>query len=88
MPTDIRATSVSELNYWMGKFVMEVRKKSPAGEDYPPNTLYILCCGVQRFLREDYRREIDIFTDADFKLFRDSLDAEMKRLTKLGVWVW
>lgn len=66
----------------MTKFEMEVRKISAAGEVYPPNTLYILRCGVQRFLREECRR---VFIDDGFKLFWDSLDAEMKQLTNLGV---
>ena len=66
---------------------MEIRKKSPAGEVYPPNTLYCLCCGIQRYLREEGQADINTFTDPKFKLFRDSLDAEMKRLTSLGVGV-
>ena len=66
---------------------MEIRKKSLAGEVYPPNTLYCLCCGIQRYLREEGQADINTFTDPKFKLFRDSLDAEMKRLTSLGVGV-
>lgn len=64
---------------------MKIRKKSPAGEVYPPNTLYCLYCGIQKYLREEGQAEINIFTNPKFKLFRDSLDAEMKRLTSLGV---
>ena len=50
----------SELNYWLAKFVVEVRKKKPCGEAYPPNTLYQLCCDIQRHFRENGRSETNL----------------------------
>jgi hypothetical protein len=70
-----------EINYWLAKFVVEIRKKKPSGEPYPPNTLYQLCCGIQRYFRENGRPELNLFQNACFKKFQDSLDGEMKRLT-------
>ena len=54
---DILSLQYSELNYWLAKFV-EVKKKQPCVEVYPPNTLYQLCCGIQRHFRENGRPEI------------------------------
>lgn len=83
--SDVLALSNEEINYWLSKFVVEVRKKIPVGEPYPPNTLYQLCCGILRHLRENGRPELNVFENPSFKLFQDSLDAEMKRLTSVGV---
>ena len=36
-----------DLTYWLGKFVLEVRKKN--GDKYPPKTLYALVCYFKWF---------------------------------------
>ena len=72
-----------ELSFWLSKFVYEVRKKDK--NEYPPNSLYLLCTGLQRYLRETGAAELKMFESPDFKLFQDSLDAEMKRLTAKGL---
>ena len=48
----------------------------------------ILCikwCGLQRFIRENGRAELNVFQHPEFKLFRDSINCEMKRLILEGV---
>ena len=50
-------------------------------------TQYGICCGLQRYLRDNGRPEINLWTDYNFKGFQDSLDGEMKRLTSQGVGV-
>ena len=35
-----------ELNYWLSKFVTEVRQKKEPGRCYTPNTLYQICRGL------------------------------------------
>ena len=58
----------------------QVRIQNKAEKDnseYPPNSLYLRCIGLQRCLRET--------GTPDFKLFQGSLDAEMKRLTAKGL---
>ena len=77
---DILTNTNEELNKWLAKFVVEVRKKEEAGKSYPPNSLYQLCCGLQRFLQNNGRPSLNIFEDCLFKHFQDSLDLEMKRL--------
>lgn len=36
-------------------------------------------------IRDNGRPKLNVFTDSSFKHFQDCLDAEMKRLTGLGV---
>lgn len=71
-----------ELNRWMSRFVLEVRRQD--GKHYPPNTLYQLCCGLMRYVRE-VKPDLDIFKDLQFSEFCRTLDAEMKRLRSLGI---
>ena len=64
-------------------FILEIRKKD--GNEFPPNSLHHLVCGLMCYLRHHGRPEVDSFKDPDFSSFRTSLDAEMKRLQSLGV---
>ena len=61
----------------------EVRKKG--GGLYPPKTLYQLCVGIQRHVRNNGLAALEIFKSPDYKLFQDAFDSEMKRLTRKGV---
>ena len=73
----------SQLQHWLTRFVLEVRKKN--GAEYSPDTLHHLCCGIMRFLRWNGWPSIDFFVDAEFMDFRSILDGEMKRLQAQGV---
>ena len=44
VPENIEAIDNEQLQYWMNRFVLEVRKKD--GAEYAPNTLHHLCCGL------------------------------------------
>ena len=46
---NILEMAVRDIAYWMGKFVLEVRKKD--GSEYPPKTLYGLVCCFNKYLR-------------------------------------
>ena len=74
-----------ELCFWLSKFVHEIKKKD--GSEYPPNTLYQICAGLQRALRENGLPELDIFRNPRYKLFQDSIDSRMKTLTRTGMGV-
>ena len=71
-----------ELQHWLTRFVLEVRKKD--GSQFPPNSLHHICCGLMRYLRLNGQPSIDFFSDSDFADFKASLDAEMKRLQSEG----
>ena len=82
---DIFAIFDIELNHWLAKFVVEVREKE-TGEVCCGNTSYQMVCGFQGFTGENGRPELNVFEQPEFKLFRDSLDAEMKRLILRRCW--
>ena len=81
-PPHLFICSECELNRWLCKFIVEVRRQD--GKNYPPNTLYQICCGIVRFVRE-VKPDLDVFKDKAFGEFRRTLDAEMKRLRSLGL---
>ena len=60
--------------------LLEVRKKS--GEEYPPNIVHHICCGLLLHLRWNGRPSIDFFSDPTS--FKDSMDSEMRRLQEKG----
>lgn len=75
--------SVEELQYWLSKFILEVRKED--GTDYPPRSLLSLVMGIQSYLRIETKQEIDFLNSKDYLAFRQLLDAEMKRLSQKGL---
>ena len=77
-------TQPKELDYWLSKFVLEARKAN--GDCYTPDTLYSICSGLLRYIREN-RPEINIFKSSSFAGFQRTLDGEMKRLRSTGLGV-
>ncbi len=71
--------TTEELQFWLTRFVLEARKKD--GSKYPPNSLHHLVCSLMRHIRQNGRPSTDFFKDPDFAYLRQTLDAEMKRLT-------
>lgn len=51
---------------------------------YPPSTLYSICCGLQRYIR-DVKPDLNLLKDPQFSRFQRTLDAEMKRLRSTGL---
>ena len=83
-PLHLYVCSNEELNHWLSKFVVEVRRKD--GKLYPPQSLYQICCGLLR-LCKDLKPKVNFFTDVEFRGYQQSLDAEMKRLRGEGIGV-
>ena len=73
------------MNHWLGKFVLELRTKS--GKEYCPDSLYQLCCGLLRSLREANRAEVNILEDPEFIEFHGVLDGQMKRQNARGKYI-
>jgi hypothetical protein len=69
----------------LSKFVVELRNEN--GEFYTPNSLMQIACGLQRHLRENGYADLNLFTDALYKSFCDSLDSQMKELSSEGIGV-
>ena len=75
-PPHLLIQNTSQLDYWLSVFVLP----------YPPNTLYSMCCGLMRYVR-DLHPEVNFFKQPEFAGFRKSLDGEMKRLRQSGLGV-
>ncbi len=75
--------TLNELQHWLCSFVLEIRKKD--GNEFPPNTLHHICCGIMRYIRINGIPGFDIFKDKEFAKFRTVLDSEMKRLQGAGI---
>lgn len=73
-----------DINQWLSKFAIETRRKD--GKPYPPRTLYILCVGLLRCLREN-GVNLNFLDERDsrFYEFRRALSARMIELTAQGV---
>ena len=78
----ITALNNEQLQHWLCRFVLEVRKVN--GQHYPPATLHHIISGVMRFLRQS-GRQLDLYQDHCFQDFRTVLDSEMKRLKVAGL---
>lgn len=48
LDTELKEMNAESLNYWLTKFVEEVSKKD--GEAYPARSLYLIVCGLNRYL--------------------------------------
>ena len=83
-PVHLFIAQPQELNHWLSKFVLEARKSN--GEPYTPDTLYNICSGLLRYIRER-RPQINIFKDSSYASFQRTLDGEMKRLRASGLGV-
>ena len=80
-PEDPATVDIDNLAYWLERFVLEIRTKE--GNEYNPNSLHHLVCGILRRVRND-KPGIDFFKDSQFAYFRMTLDAEMKRIRMSG----
>ena len=53
------------LNYWMQRFVLEVRKQD--GSEYPPRSLYYIVCGLLRFMRDENIHNMNFLDEKDHR---------------------
>jgi len=81
---NIVAMESNAIGYWLQRFVLEVRKSNK--QNYCPDSLYQLVCGLQRALRAG-DRDINFFEQFEFSQFRDVLDGELKRLNSTGKYI-
>ena len=63
---------------------MEVRKSN--GDVYSPDSLYQLCCGIHRALR-DAGQDVNIFDQFQFAQFQSMNDGELKRFKATGNYI-
>ena len=79
LATDLRVINAEDLNNHLCHFVFEVRNKE--GNMYPKDTLYNVCAGLSRYVKETMKRPDLNFLNVNnlsFLRFRKALDAQMK----------
>ena len=81
-PESILETENAEcLAKWLSPFTIEVRKKD--GERYPPATIHMLSCALQRIMRRCNKQPFDIFAKKDvrFRQFNGTMETVAKVTT-------
>ena len=53
----------SELCFWLSEFTHEIKKKG--GAEYPPNTLYQICAGLQGDLMREWFARVGHFPKSE-----------------------
>jgi hypothetical protein len=68
-------------------YISEPCVKNAHPHTYPPNTLVALVDGIQRYLRQNNRPEINFMQKNSpvFPLFQKGIDAKMKELPQTGI---
>ena len=84
LDSDVVKMKLPDVSFWLQRFVLEVRKSN--GDFYSPDSLYQLCCGIQRALR-DAGQDVNIFEQFQFAQFRSVIDGELKRLNATGNYI-
>ena len=72
------------LDYWLSKFVTELRNQK--GQPYPPNTVYSVCCGLQRYIKGT-QTTTQHFQSITLCWFCKTLDSEWEGYAHLA-WVF
>ena len=66
----IESLDKAGLDYWLSWFLFwKWRRKVNVFGEFPPNTLYHICCGMQHYLRCIGKPHINFFSDPDFSAF-------------------
>ena len=81
----LASMNVAAMNYWLTKFILEVRSSN--SDEYSPDSLYQICCGLHRSLKDNKQSEVNIFVDAEFAEFRSVLDGQLKALNRKGKYI-
>ena len=87
VPPPLVGINNDQLGYWLPRFVLEVQNKK--GSEYIGSTIYALCAGIQRFVREDRvasnKVTVDIFKDSNFAYFQSALNSKLIDLHSKGI---
>ena len=80
--SNLSSMSASAIEEQLCQFVMEARWQD--GKPYPPRSVYVIITRLQRYLRNEGRREVSE-SDPTYARLCLALDARMKELTSSGV---
>jgi hypothetical protein len=82
---EFKMMTCEQMNFYLGRFIVEARRQD--GAEYPPRSLYLIACGLLRYLRDGKVFDVNFLDTRDhrFAEFRKILDSRMKDLLKRGV---
>ncbi|XP_066300880.1 zinc finger MYM-type protein 3-like [Branchiostoma lanceolatum] len=86
VPTSLQTTTAAEMNFWLSRFVFEVRRVD--GEPYPASSVYGIICGLIRHFREELgSHDVNFLDKKDIRFaeYRKAMTARMKELKAEGV---
>ena len=77
--------SARDLALWLQKYTVSTRKKD--GQKYPPKTVYLLLCGLQRYMKEQKKHAFNLFDHEhpEFKFLINTCDNYFRELRSEGV---
>ncbi len=78
-----KSTTINKIRNGFLAVTIHFGSEKANGDEYPPNSLYSICCGMMRYIRE-VKPELNFFTSPEFTGLQQTLDGEMKRLRALG----
>ena len=85
VPEKLEKVTFAELEFWLSRFIVEVRKKD--GTLYPSRTLEGIISGIQRHMRDELgRREMNIWSKDNpaFETFRMDMDVRRRELNSVS----
>ena len=85
-PEDILlCDSPSDLSLWLQRYVLGTRKKD--GSKYPAKTIYLLLCGLYRYMKESKEQALNIFDreNPNFRRLFNTCDSLFRELREEGV---
>ena len=85
-PLDLLKNSdVTQLNFWLSRFVTEVRKKD--GTPYPPRSIHLILAALQRIMLENTPNAPKFFdrNNSSFRDLRRTCDSVYRKLRNDGV---
>ena len=77
------SNSASDVASWLEKYVLSTRKRTR--EPYPPKTVYLLLCGLQRYMKKVCAMNIFDRDDPDFKCLYYTCENNFRELHADGV---
>ena len=81
----LETENAESLAKWLSLFTIEVRKKD--GERYPPATIHMLLCALQRIMRRCNKQPFDIYAKKDMRFwqFHGTMETVFQQLHKDGI---
>ena len=74
-------------HFWINGFLFSIEVRRKDGSEYPPATVHMLLCGLQRIMRRESEHPFEILAKGDvrFRNFHGTMESVFQQLHKKGV---